>query len=275
MPFTLRICMLNADTPVPSLLPRYPTWGRIFHSLLAAASPKVDITSSDFDVTIGEYPLSFFDFDAIILSGSANAAYDDAPWVKKLDAYIKNLYQEHPHVKIFATCFGHQLVCQSLLGKYGVWAELDPKGLEVGVKEITFDKRFLATFGKQSRREDVLSSGDLSGSMRLQFVHGDHVVVPEGTSLPEEWEMVGTTQHCAMQGVYLSGRVFTLQGHFEFDREINSEVIKYAFGSTWEAEKLQKVLDDVDADDDAAIAARLLLSFFLEDGRIGEVQTGL
>lgn len=256
--------MLNADTPVPSLLPRYPTWGRVFHSRVAAASPNITITSTDFDVTNNEYPSSLSDYDAIILSGSANAAYDDVPWVKKLDAYIANVYAEHPRVKIFATCFGHQLVCQSLLGKYGVRAELDPKGLEIGVKEITFNETFLSTFEKQPRSEDVLLNGDLSNKMRLQFVHGDHVVVPERTELPQGWEMIGTTEHCKMQGAYLPGRIFTLQGHFEFDREINREVIKYVFGSSWEPEKLRKVLDDIDADDDADVAARMLLGFFLE-----------
>ncbi|KAH7380535.1 class I glutamine amidotransferase-like protein [Phaeosphaeria sp. MPI-PUGE-AT-0046c] len=264
MPSTIRICMLNADIPVPSLLPRYPTWGRIFHSLLATAAPNITITSTDFDVTNDEYPSCMSNFDAIVLSGSENAAYDDVPWVKRLDAFIAGVYAEQPHVKIFATCFGHQLVCQSLLGKYGVRAELDPNGSEIGVKEITFNEKFLSTFGAQDRREDVLLKDDLSGRMRLQLVHGDHVVVPAGAELPQEWELVGTTEHCAMQGAYLPGRVFTLQGHFEFNREINSEVIKHEFGSSWAPERLQGVLDDIDADDDADVAARMLCAFFLE-----------
>lgn len=202
--------MLNADVPVPAILPEAPTWGRIFHRLLAQASPNITIESIDFDVTVGEYPASLTDYDGIVLSGSAKAAYDDVPWVKSLDAYIADVYANSPRVKIFGTCFGHQLICQSLLKGYGVTAELDPRGLEIGVKEITLNEQFREAFGKRVRGEMVLLNGDLSGKMRLQFVHGDHVVVPSLESLPTGWTMVGGTEHCAVQGLYEPCRVFTL-----------------------------------------------------------------
>jgi GMP synthase-like glutamine amidotransferase len=259
MTSNIRICMLNADIPVPNVFAqRAPTYGRIFHQLLAQASPKITIQSTDFDVIQDKYPGSLEDFDAIIVSGSANSAYDDLPWIHKLDAYVRDVYTHHPHIKIFGSCFGHQIICQSLLKEYGVKVVQDLNGWEIGVKNITLHSRFREVFGKRTE------SANVAESMRLQFVHHDHVVIPSPELLPTSWISVGNTQHCAVQGVYEPGRVLTLQGHFEFDRFVNSECIKHFFDPIWEAERLQEALAAIEADDDSKDAAQMIVGFFME-----------
>jgi GMP synthase-like glutamine amidotransferase len=259
MASTIRICMLNADVPVPNVFAqRAPTYGRIFHQLFAQVSAYTTIQSTDFDVMQEVYPESVSDFDVIVVSGSANSAYDNLPWIRKLDAYIRNVYTHHPHIKIFGSCFGHQIICQSLLKEYGVKVEQDPNGWEIGVKEVTLHPSFREAFGKRS------GSVELGDHMRLQFVHHDHVMIPFPELLPESWISLGSTQHCAVQGVYEPGRVLTLQGHFEFDRFVNRECIKYFFEPTWEAVILEEALTAIDADDDSKAAARMIISFFLD-----------
>jgi GMP synthase-like glutamine amidotransferase len=261
----IRICMLNADIPVPNVFAqRAPTYGRIFNQLLGQASPNITIQSTDFDVIQDEYPRSLENFDAIIVSGSANSAYDDLPWIHKLDAYIRDVYAHHTRVKIFGSCFGHQIVCQSLLKEYGVKVEQDPNGWEIGVKEVELHPRFRKVFGKRT------NSVNLADSMRLQFVHHDHVVIPSPELLPTSWMSVGSTQHCAVQGVYEPGRVLTLQGHFEFDRFVNRECVKHFFEPTWEAERLEEALAAIEADDDSPDAARIIIKFFLQEEAFGE-----
>jgi GMP synthase-like glutamine amidotransferase len=256
--------MLNADIPVPNVFAhRAPTYGRIFHQLLTQASPpNVTITSTDFDVMKEQYPTSLAAFDAIIISGSANSSYDDLPWIRNLDAYIREVYEHHPRIKIFGSCFGHQLVCQSLLREYGVRVEKDPNGWEIGVKEVRLNRGFKEAIGE--RAEASLLHGRVNEGMRLQFVHHDHVVVPDIKGLPATWMAVGSTEHCAMQGIYEPGRVFTLQGHFEFDKFVNSECIKYFFSTSWTPECLREALENIDANDDSELATRMLLHFFLE-----------
>lgn len=241
--------MLNADVPVPNVLANQtPTYGRIFHSLLSRASPNTKITSEDFDVTKCIYPPSLDDFDAIIISGSACSAYEDLPWIHRLDEYITDVYAHHPRIKIFGSCFGHQIICQSLLRRWGVKVERDAKGWEIGVKEVKLDKQF---------REDF-SEGEQG--WKLQFVHHDHVVIP-AHGLPDEWVVVGRTEHCAVQGVYQLGRIFTLQGHFEFDRVVNSEVIRFFFENEWDEKRLGDALEAIDVDDDSALVARWIARF--------------
>ncbi|KAI4674840.1 uncharacterized protein J4E84_010281 [Alternaria hordeiaustralica] len=268
----LRICMLNADAPVPVVAAeRAPTYGRIFHQLLSSAAantksprasldPVIKITSTDFDVTKNEYPSSIAEFDAVIISGSANSAYDELPWIHKLARWTREIYEREPRVKIFGSCFGHQLVCQTLLGDHGVKVEKHPEGWELGVKEITLQRQFYNEFFgdggiKENKDEE---------KMKLQFVHHDHVVVPDVEALPGSWTTLGSTQHCANQGMYEPDRVLTFQGHFEFDRFINSETIKYFFPN-WQPKVLEETLDAVDADDDSVTAAGVVLKFFLED----------
>lgn len=260
----IRICMLNADVPVPAVAShRAPTYGQIFHQLLFAAarqtSPSLDITSHDFNVMKEEYPASLADFDAIVISGSANSAYDELLWIRKLNDYVLDVYKNEPRIKIFGSCFGHQLMCQSLLADRGVRVEPDPKGWEIGVQNITLHQRFRTTFGKYNQT----GLGDIAQSMRLQFVHHDHVVLPTPDSLPPTWMTVGSTEHCAVQGLYEPGRILTLQGHFEFDKFINKETVNFFFPN-WEPAVLHPHLDAIDADDDAVAAARMVLAFLLE-----------
>ncbi|KAF1849556.1 class I glutamine amidotransferase-like protein [Cucurbitaria berberidis CBS 394.84] len=258
---TVRICMLNADLPVPNVhAQKAPTYGRIFHGLLSAAAtqkvPKTIIESSDYDVTRGEYPPSLIEYDAILISGAVDAAYDDVEWIRRLDDFILDVYRNHPRVKIFGSCFGHQLICQSLLKDFGVSVGIDPKGYEIGVKEITLHKRFLETFGKKHQLQEKI---------RLQFVHHDHVVIPTPNTLPQSWMTLGSTEHCSVQGMYESGRVLTYQGHFEFDRFVNRETVRFFFPA-WAPEALDEAMKAVDADDDADVAAAMVLDFFLERG---------
>lgn len=257
---TLRIAMLNADVPVPNVAARASTYGAIFHNLLAEAArrivPGLKVESADYDVLQGEYPASTAEFDAIIVTGSRSSAYWDEPWIHKLDAYLKTTYQTLPHVKIFGSCFGHQLVCQSLLGEAGCTVEKSPAGWELGVHEIALADEFRSAFPFPGK-----STAAKPETLRLQFVHADHVTMPTG-GLPAGWVSLGETEKCSFQGVFRAGRVLTYQGHFEFDRFVNTETLK-VFGAEWEPGFYQRAMELIDADDDAGVAAEMVLRFLM------------
>ncbi|KND87013.1 putative glutamine amidotransferase-like protein [Tolypocladium ophioglossoides CBS 100239] len=274
-PFIIRIAMLNADTPVPNVLAKVGSYGNLFHGLLKAAAkhvaPNLAIESEDFDVVRGEYPRSASDFDALLITGSAASSYDDSEWNHKLDEYLLSVYETCPRVKIFGSCFGHQIVCQSILRKYGVIIEKDPKGWELGVHEIQLNEAFLEALGPgfcSANREPTPETANdpqppSPKTLRLQFIHADHVKIPEGKSLPSPWLLMGWTKHCAVQGVYEPGRVLTYQGHFEFDRFINTKTLE-VFGAKWDTKALQSGLEAMDKDDDSKEAARMVVRFLLE-----------
>lgn len=266
--------MLNADTPMPAVRPKWGSYGKMFHDLLAAAayriSPGVEIKSTDYDVQNFEYPQSLSEIDVILVTGSASSSYDNKEWIRRLDDYVLEVYLHHPRIKMFGSCFGHQLICESLLRGYGVRVEKDPRGWEIGVKEILLEEKFSKTLGRNLG--SLLKPGCctvIPDRMRVQFVHADHVKIPAMEALPPSWIMVGSTQHCAVQGVYEPGRVLTLQGHFEFNRWVNTEIMK-VFGAGWDAEVLKQALEAVDMDDDAEKAAEMVLQFLLEKQGMGD-----
>ncbi|KAK7188105.1 hypothetical protein DPSP01_001646 [Paraphaeosphaeria sporulosa] len=260
----LRIAMFNTDTPVSTVRPKWNTYGKMFEDLLLAAgsrfTPDLVIETEEYDIQGFQYPSSLADIDVILITGSAAASYDADEWIRRLNDYVLDVYNNHHHVKMFGSCFGHQLICQSLLREYGVHVQKDPNGYELGVKEIRLNGKFRKTLGNGS-----VFSRKMPDSLRVQMIHGDHVVLPAAESLPDSWIVFGATQHCAVQGMYVPGRVLTLQGHFEFNRFVNTELI-HVFGEkgNWPQQMIQDGLEDVDADDDAEFISEIVLQFMLE-----------
>ncbi|KAI9902588.1 hypothetical protein N3K66_001940 [Trichothecium roseum] len=287
-PLTLRIAMLNADEPAPAVCEkRAATYGQLFHVLLSKAAdrvrPNLTILADDYDVVRGEYPPSASDYDLLIVTGAAASAYDDLDWARNLDVYLSKVYEESPRVRMFGSCFGHQIICQSLLRKHGVTVEKNPQGWEVGVHEIQLNNNFLQALGPQpslfptstvARPPTPDAANDPSPKvLRLQLIHSDHVKVPEDRGLPAGWMTMGRTDRCAIQGTYCPGRVLTYQGHFEFDRFVNAETLK-VFGAKWERHRIQDGLNAIEMDDDSDKFADFVVRFLLE-GRAADHGDGL
>ncbi|KAI4593832.1 hypothetical protein KJ359_008873 [Pestalotiopsis sp. 9143b] len=278
-PRVARIAMLNADTPVPNVLAKRGSYGTIFHGLLSEAArrvaPHLTIESEEFNVVLGEYPGNLAEFDMLLVTGAAASAYDRDDWILRLGEYLGDVYSQQPQVKLFGSCFGHQLLCQKLLAEHGAVVEKDAKGWEVGVHPIHLNDAFVETLGLQTDGTGrTLKSGTGAAAadatrpdtMRLQFIHADHVKLPPQDSMPPDWFVVGSTDHCAVQGMYNPGRVLTYQGHFEFDQFINTETLRI-FGTAWNGKVLPSELDAVNFDDDSQLAAEIVVKFLLEKPR--------
>jgi GMP synthase-like glutamine amidotransferase len=145
-----------------------------------------------------------------------------------------------------------------------VRVDAEPRGWEIGVKSIAMNSTFRSIFAKQGF--------EIPETVRMQFVHGDFVVVPDMDALPEGWSVLGSTPWCANQGLMEAGRVLTFQGHFEFDRFVNGETVKTFFAKK-APEWLEESLNAVDADDDAELAAEMVLHFAMQETPTGQRKT--
>jgi GMP synthase-like glutamine amidotransferase len=176
--------------------------------------------------------------------------------ISDINLYLE-IYTQHPHIKLFGSCFGHQLLSHILFSPPGQNIVCkDPSGWELGVHPITLSPSFLTHFGP------VTSNPSNPSELRLQFVHADHVDLQV---LHDGFVSVGRSEHCGLQGIWKRGRVLTYQGHAEFDRFINAETLKVFGKPIWEERFLEKALKQVDKDDDAVWAATVMLKFFLEE----------
>lgn len=158
-------------------------------------------------------------------------------------------------MKLFGSCFGHQLLAHALFPRPCV--ERDPAGWELGVRGVALSPAFIAAFGP------VTSNPSAPSTLRMQFVHADHVLPG---SLPARFMCVGSSAHCALQGFWEPGRVLTYQGHAEFDEFVNRETIK-TFGKLagWGVDRQALAEEACRAADDSLWAAGMMIRFFAED----------
>lgn len=300
----LRVAMLNADTSVPNVYADLGTFGDILHrKLVAAAGRKYDglsIVHSVYNVVVGEYPNSLDDWDAVFITASAAAAYGDEAWIKKLEEYIVMTYTKHPDIKLFGSCFGHHIICQALLKDHGVRVARRPSGWEIGVIKVKFTDEFRDVFAHswaetvkhsylqlpnrlptpESENGDGVDNAsflfervdrEVPKEAFLEFVHADEVVMPSPHFLlPKPWVLLGSTEHCKFPGVFLPGRVLTLQGHFEFDTFKSQETARI-FGAAEASDQDQENGNGVgkapgpEYDDGEAVVD--ILVRFLAEGR--------
>ena len=263
---TLHIAIFNTDIPVPSIATSVaPTYGTLFHTLLSSAltriSPSLKLVTTEYNTLAQEYPSpsTLPSIHLILITGSRNSAYDPLPWITTLQTFICSTYASHPSIKWFGSCFGHQILCQALLHPYGVRVVPSPSGYEIGVQTTYLHPSFRAHFSA--------STGCcVPETLRLQYLHGDCVFLPANNTVPPGWHAVGETGLCKNQGMLQPGRVFTLQGHFEFDEFVNGETVKEFFrdrGEEWVEERLGEIEK---GDDDAGVVAEMVVRFALLKG---------
>jgi GMP synthase-like glutamine amidotransferase len=262
---TLHVAIFNTDIPVPSIATSVAsTYGALFRALLSPALtrlfPSLKLVTTEYNTLTQEYPSpsTLPSIHLILITGSRNSAYDPLPWIDTLKTFIRSTYASHPSIKWFGSCFGHQILCQALLHPHGVLVLPSPSGYEIGVQTTHLHPAFRTHFSS--------STGcPVPETLRLQYLHGDSVHIPADHTVPPSWHTVGETACCANQGMLQPGRVFTLQGHFEFDAFVNGETVKAFFedrGEEWVAERLA----EIEKGDDAEVVAEMVVRFAMLKG---------
>ncbi|PLB48465.1 hypothetical protein P170DRAFT_448158 [Aspergillus steynii IBT 23096] len=303
-PRPLYIAALDTDVPCPPVYAQRGLYSSQFRVLLRAAAERlqerfsptgqqsIDVQVTAFDVVGGSFPpfeclrtdSSFSTeqvhhrptpgpIDAILVTGAAAAAYNDVPWIHALRTYIQKVYTEYPLVKIFGSCFGHQLIAQALLGdetgsiceRKAVSVERS-EGYEMGVHTISLHPDFQSRFSP-------LDPFSWERPFRIQLIHGDAVFPTQGRAaerpptrvcLPEPWINIGSSAACQIQGLYKPGQVLTLQGHFEFDAFATIALCQ-EFGRRhhWSPEVLASCIEEIERspEDDSRAAAEVVLLF--------------
>lgn len=231
----------------------------------------------------------FSPIDAILITGSACSAYDPHPWIAQLQSFIQTVHANYPLVKIFGSCFGHQIIAQALLSENNSKAntpastfhvEHASTGYEMGIQPITLDPAFTAQFPPLARAAS-------QNPFRIQLIHGDQVVPTPAAkaatatgstvSLPAPWMNIGSSVQCPIQGLYHPGRVLTYQGHFEFDTFANRELCaEFGRRANWPAEEMASYVQQIERalvpgqedDDDSKAAAEAVLLFFAGEDQV-------
>ncbi|GAE00055.1 hypothetical protein PVAR5_8790 [Paecilomyces variotii No. 5] len=342
----IHVAVLDTDVPVPRVYAARGLYSSQFRVLLQAAAARLnasgllqngplEIETTAYDIVGGVLPplellrtkpraaqedvdRSFGPLgpiDAILITGSSASAYslEMCPWIVKLQSFIHTVYDDYPEVKIFGSCFGHQIVAQALLSHhnprfaaqqpestFAVGSDITskkgyvsvaacPLGYEVGVFPVSLQDEFVRAFPPLASLPD--------GKLRIQLIHGDRVMAlseemgvtnpafSTGLSLPTPWINIGSTEKCPIQGLYYPARILTYQGHFEFDTFVNRETcIEFGRRAGWPAGDMAAFLDQIgmlpqpglEDDDDSKLAAEIVLLFLAdENGARDSVREGV
>jgi len=102
----MKLCILENDILEGELAQSYGGFGALFFRLFESVG--VDWHMEVFNTMRGEYPASFDDYDAVLLTGSRADSFSDEPWVVELRRQVTQLLKEHK--KMVGVCFGHQLI---------------------------------------------------------------------------------------------------------------------------------------------------------------------
>jgi GMP synthase-like glutamine amidotransferase len=182
-------------------------------------------------VVDGEFPPDVDAADGWLISGSRHGAYEDLPWIPKLEDFIRDAYAERK--PIVGICFGHQIVAQALGGKVEKFAG-----------------------GWAAGRHEYDWNGE---RVFLNAWHQDQVV-----EKPEGAEVVSRSPFCNYAALVYPGGAFTVQAHPEFDRRAIEMLLDLRAPGVLPPETIVAARSSLDLPNDAERLARQIGEFFRE-----------
>lgn len=151
----------------------------MFETLLAGRG----LTFRTYRVKDMDFPADVHDCEGWLITGSRFGAYEDHPFIKPLEAFIRKAIAAK--VPMVGVCFGHQIIAQAMGGT----VEKFPGGWAVGAQDYDF-------------------GGE---TVTLNAWHQDQV-----TQRPEGAEVAGSNAFCENAALVYGDAAFTVQAHPEF-----------------------------------------------------------
>ncbi|KAI9879121.1 MAG: hypothetical protein M1830_009508 [Pleopsidium flavum] len=253
MPAPTHLAILECDTPLTRTRAKYSSYGGVFTALLSAGASALNrpnlvnskdglqISKWDVEKDMERYP-DLEDVDAILITGSRHSAFDNSPWIIRLVEFVAKVLAQ-PRVRVIGVCFGHQIVGRAM----GVKVARSDIGWEASVCGVD-----LSAKGKELFKQDKLS---------LHQMHRDIVY-----HYPQGVEELGSSPRCKVQGMYIPGKVLTVQGHPEFSEEIVKELLETRHEQGIFDDKVyEEAMSRVGKQQDGVVVAKAFLRFLLDE----------
>lgn len=218
----MKIGILAAGITPDVLQSQYPTYAQMFAQQLEAFEPELSFEI--FDVRLGEFPTSIDVCDGWLITGSKFDAYGDDPWILQLCEFIREV--DAKGQVLVGICFGHQVIARALGGRV---AKFDG-GWGVGVHHYQVAEGFETPLG----RKDIAFCA----------FHQDQVL-----EKPEKMETFLTSEFCQHAGLIYQDRILTFQGHPEFSKQYESELVNLYDGVTLTPDVANKARQSIEQDD--------------------------
>lgn len=164
-------------------------------------------------------------------------------------------------MRLLGVCFGHQIIGRAL----EVDVDRSDRGWEVAVVPVELTPRGKEVFGldRLVRLTSDWQRGTSRLTLRGQNIHQMHRDIVY--TLPAGVEALGRTPRCEVQGMYVQGRLLTVQGHPEFDGEIEEELIQRRYEQgVFDMGMYKDAMGRVRREHDGVVVGAAFLRFLLE-----------
>jgi GMP synthase (glutamine-hydrolysing) len=187
-------------------------------------------TFETYMVIDNQLPPSIHACDGWLITGSAHGAYDDLPWIPRLEHFIRNAYRDG--VPIAGICFGHQIMAQALGGKV---------------------EKYTGGWGAGHMRYKMADGREFG----INAMHQDQVVVK-----PPQATVICTSDFCENAGFAYEGKAMSFQPHPEFNDQFMDDLLALRAGKTMSHERAATARETLGNGTDSRVFAGQLAEFF-------------
>lgn len=221
----MKIGILQTGQAPDALKPQTGDYPDMFHRLLADQG----LTFQTWHVEAMEFPASVHDAEGWLITGSRHGAYEDHPFIRPLEQFIRDAYAAG--VPVVGICFGHQIMAQAMGGKVqrheGGWA-VGPTDYDFGGETVT-----------------------------LNAWHRDQVVEP-----PPGAKVLASNDFCKVAALGYGDTMFSLQAHPEFRSEFVDGLMRTRGPGLVPDEVMARARERLDAPLSAPAIAGRIAAFF-------------
>lgn len=234
----LHLGILQADSVLEDLQPRFGDYPTMFEDLFRAEDPSMRFTTYHVQHSLPEN----LECDAYLITGCKLSVYDDLPWIRELAEFVAKAIAAKK--KILGICFGHQLIAHFFGGHVGP-ADV---GWAVGVQ----------TSDVVQTKIWMQSTRGLTTKLHLVSSHKDQV-----QQLPDGAEIFASSDFCPVSGFTLGDEVLTIQGHPELSAEYSRALMGVRRQLLGE-QVYQAGIESLHKGTDEALFTRWMLAFIRE-----------
>ncbi|TNV85281.1 hypothetical protein FGO68_gene2777 [Halteria grandinella] len=158
---------------------------------------------------------------ALVFPGSARAVHDPSnAFVEVVSKFIRKVLADHSEIKLFGSCFGHQIFGHALGGRTEQMKGIpEVRQKIIGREYIKVTEAFYEMPYVKKYMEDKGFTKDTMPKIVLQQSHGDQVCI-----LPPSATLLGYSDFCAIEMFGVGERLLSMQPHPDFNQGVGDEL---------------------------------------------------